>query len=193
MFDTVASSLVQDAANPDRAAVVAQLAVEHPAHDVHAAMGVLGEPGRRSQHMFIVGDQGTERDVARVVMRSGREAVPGDDARLLDPGAAGRAANVDRHDGELCDTVHANSSSADQVLTILSTGTAAGRGSLAAVGQPVELTRGVGVGIDGHQAPGLDGEAEQPLGRIETLRAAVDLDRDAEPFAGGEDDVCVEL
>jgi hypothetical protein len=51
----------------------------------------------------------------------------------------------------------------------------------------------VGVGINGHDTPGLDGETQQPFGRIEALRAAIHFDRHSEAFTGGKDDIRVEF
>jgi hypothetical protein len=58
---------------------------------------------------------------------------------------------------------------------------------------PVELPGRVRVGVDGDPAARLDREPQQPLGRVEPLRAAVHLDRDVEAGAGGEDQLGVEL
>jgi len=44
----------------------------------------------------------------------------------------------------------------------------------------------VRVGVDGEQAAGLDGQAQQPPGRVAAFRTAVDLDRDAVITAGCE-------
>ena len=66
-------------------------------------------------------------------------------------------------------------------------------GSLAAVGLPVKLSRRMRVGVDGEDAAGLDGEPQQSLRWIEPLGPRVDLDRDPELRARGEDQVGVEV
>ena len=63
----------------------------------------------------------------------------------------------------------------------------------AAAAQPVELPRRVRVGVDGEQAAGLGGQAQQRAGRVLALGAAVDLDRDAVLAAGGEHRLGVEV
>ena len=65
-------------------------------------------------------------------------------------------------------------------------------GPVAAVGLPLELAGGVGVGVDREQAAVVDGDVEQLLGRVEPLGPAVDLDRGVELRAGGEHVVGVE-
>ena len=72
-------------------------------------------------------------------------------------------------------------------------GDAAGEGALAAAELPVELAGGVGVGVDRDQAAGLDGQAQQALGRVLALGPGVDLDGDAAGGAGGEHRLGVEL
>ena len=52
---------------------------------------------------------------------------------------------------------------------------------------PVQLTGRVGVGVHDEGAAGLQRQAQQPLGRVEPLRPAVDLHRHVEHRAGGED------
>ena len=63
----------------------------------------------------------------------------------------------------------------------------------AAVVEPVELPGRVRVGVDREQAAGLDGQAQQPLRRVEPLRPGVDLHRDPVLGARREHRVGVEL
>src|SRR5690606_32948123 len=55
----------------------------------------------------------------------------------------------------------------------------AGRlGAGAAVGEELQLTRGVGVGVDGEEAAEVTGVLEQPGGRVTALGPGVDLHGD---------------
>ena len=70
---------------------------------------------------------------------------------------------------------------------------AAEGGALAAVRLPVELSWRVRVGVDGEHASRLEGQPEQPFGRVEPVRPAVDLHRDAVLTARAEHAIGVEL
>ena len=70
----------------------------------------------------------------------------------------------------------------------------AARGSaLAAIGEPIELTGGVSIGVDAQPAARLHRQAQEPLRWIEPLRPGVDLDRFVEADGPGEDDLRIEL
>src|SRR6266542_1837450 len=72
-------------------------------------------------------------------------------------------------------------------------GDAVALGPHAAVFQPVELARGVRVGVDGEHAACLGGQAQEPARRVAAFRPAVDLDRDAVLAAGTEHRLRIEL
>ena len=63
----------------------------------------------------------------------------------------------------------------------------------APVDLPVELPRRVCVSVDGESTADLDRQAQQSARWIESLRPAVDLDRDVMLFAPSEDFLGVEL
>ena len=63
----------------------------------------------------------------------------------------------------------------------------------AAVGLPLELADGVGVGVDRHLAAGVDDQLQQPHRRVEALGPAVDLDGLVEVRGRREHQLVVEL
>ena len=72
----------------------AQRAVEHPAHDVHAAVPVPVETRARRDAVLVDADDRAERDVVGVVVRAGREASATTRCRRLAAEPVGRAARI---------------------------------------------------------------------------------------------------
>ena len=89
--------------------------------------------------------------------------------------------------------VQARRSSSGQVVTIRSRGTPSACDAGGAVVEEVQLAGRVGVGVDREQAPDLDRQRQQVVGRVLPLRTAVDLDRDVVVAARGEHRLGVEL
>ena len=79
------------------AVAVAELAVEHPGHDLHVAVAVRPESATGADGVVVVDDQEPVTDVARVVVRPEAEAVPGVEPVEVGVESAARGAHVDGH------------------------------------------------------------------------------------------------
>jgi len=79
-----------------------------------------------------------------------------------------------------------------QAFTIRSSGASASTACSHPLRKPLQLTGGMGVGVDRDQAAELQGLAQQGLGRVASFGAGVDLHGGAGAGTGGEDELGIE-